>query len=114
VEKDGLLLSKYYKEPTDRNESIKRLIERDRLQAMFAKAIILVASYRKGEGDSGSRHAMEAAKKCGIERYIMYNSNTDKDKRQFGLNSDFVYSNDNVKLLTSNSIREINLLYNPD
>jgi DNA processing protein len=81
---------------------------------MFAKAIILVASYRKGEGDSGSRHAMEAAKKYGIERYIMYDSKTDKDKKQFGLNSDFVYSNDTVKLLTSKSIRDINLLDNQE
>jgi DNA processing protein len=114
VDKGGLLLSEYYKETTNRNVYVKQLIERDRLQAMFAKAIILIASYRNGEGDSGSRHAMEAAKKYGIERYIMYNSKTDKDNKQFGLNNDFVTSNDNIKLLTSQAIKDIDLLDNPD
>jgi DNA processing protein len=32
---------------------------------MFSKAVVVIASYRKGEGDSGSRHAMEAAKTYG-------------------------------------------------
>jgi DNA processing protein len=116
IDKDGLLLTEYYKEPVHKNEFVKRLIERDRLQAMFAKAIILVASYRKGDGDCGSRHAMEAAKKYGIERFVIYNSKTDENNKRFGLNRDFLYSNDenNVKPLTAKSIKDINSLNNPD
>lgn len=44
----GLLVSKYYFEPETRYEAVGRFIERDRLQAMSAKSIILIASYRKG------------------------------------------------------------------
>ena len=42
------------------------------------------------EGDSGSRHAMEAAKNYDIARYAMYNKATDIDDKQFGLNRDFI------------------------
>ena len=52
---------------------------------MFASRIILIASYLKGEGDSGSRHAMEKAKAYGRERYVMYREE-DIDNPQFGLN----------------------------
>jgi DNA processing protein len=52
---------------------------------MFSKAIILIASYRKNEGDSGSRHAMEAAKNYKIERYVVFNKEIDYDNKQFGL-----------------------------
>lgn len=115
VEKDGLLLSEYYKKASSRRESISRFIERDRLQAMFTKAIVLTASYRKGEGDSGSRHAMEAARKYEIERYVMYNPNTDKGNIQFGLNSDLLNSTDNkVKIIHTSSIERITLLQNED
>jgi len=116
VNKNGLLLSEYYKEPRSRKESINRLIERDRLQAMFAKAVILTASYRKGEGDSGSRYAMEAAKRYGITRYVMYNSKTDKDNKKFGLNNDLVNNKDKEKIgvLSAKSIKEIVLIKNPD
>jgi len=115
VDKGGLLLSEYYKEPLSRNESLKRLVDRDRLQAMFAKAIILIASYRKGEGDSGSRHAMEAAKKYGLMRYVMYNPQTDEKNIRFGLNKDFVYSKakeENVEVLVAKSIKDISALTN--
>lgn len=116
VEKGGLLISEYYKEPTSRNESVKRFIERDRLQAMFSKAVILIASYRKGEGDSGSRHAMEAAKKYGIVRFAMFNQKTDNEKPQFGLNIDYLRENvDNrTKVLLTESINDITSLYNPN
>lgn len=56
---------------------------------MFAKAIVLIASYREGEGDS-SRHAMAAASKYGVARYAMFNSLTDSDDIQFGLNADLL------------------------
>ena len=114
VRDGGLLISEYYKDSTSRNEAIKRFIERDRLQAMFSKAIILIASYRKDEGDSGSRHAMEAASKYEIERYAMYNSRTDDNKKQFGLNKDLVEAKgmNQVKILQISSIEHIKVFKN--
>ncbi|MDY2794777.1 MAG: DNA-processing protein DprA [Peptostreptococcus porci] len=116
VGKGGLLISEYYKEPATRNESLKRFIERDRLQAMFSKAIILISSYRKGEGDSGSRHAMESAKKYGIDRFAMFNQKTDSENPQFGLNRDYLSENveNRTKVLMTGSINDITSLYNPD
>lgn len=90
VENKGLLISEYYKEPISKSEAINRFVQRDRLQAMFSKAVILIASYRKGEGDSGSRHAMEAARKYEIDRFVMYNNSTDAESVQFGLNRDLI------------------------
>lgn len=110
----GLLLTEYYKQPANKQEVIKRYIERDRLQAMFAKAVILIASYRKGEGDSGSRHAMEAARKFKIERYVMYNDVSDSNDVQFGLNKDLIQlKQDKIKFLNPYSIEDIKLLHNP-
>jgi len=116
VKKGGLLISEYYKDAASKNAAINRFIERDRLQAMFSKAIILVASYRKGEGDSGSRHAMEAARKYEIERYVIYNSKMDENNKRFGLNKDLVSSKGigQVKILITSSINHIKLLENPN
>lgn len=86
VKNGGLVITEYITEPQNRYEGVKRFIERDRLQAMFAKRIILIASYLQGQGDSGSRHAMQKAKEYGIKRFVMYNENTDSDKPIFGLN----------------------------
>ena len=85
AESGGLVVSEYFTEPNTRQEGVSRFIARDRLQAMFASRIILIASYPKGEGDSGSRHAMEKAKAYGRERYVMYREE-DIDNPQFGLN----------------------------
>lgn len=107
IEKKGLLITEYYKElNNDKYAVINRLIDRDRLQAMFAKAVILIASYRKGGGDSGSRHAMEKAKSYGLERYVLYNKQTDSNNLQFGLNEDYV-NGKSVQILTQKSIEEI-------
>jgi DNA processing protein len=88
----GLVVTEYVEEAQNRNETIRRFIERDRLQAMFSKAVILIASYRKGEGDSGSRHCMQKAKLYGKKRYVMYNETLDKDRAIFGLNLDLFAS----------------------
>jgi DNA processing protein len=116
VKRGGLLISEYYKEANSKNEAINRFIERDRLQAMYSKAIVLIASYRKGEGDSGSRHAMEAARKYEIERYAIYNSKTDENNKQFGLNKDLVSSKsiNQVKILMPSSIDLIKSIENPN
>lgn len=115
VRKGGLLVSEYYKDSLSKFESTNRFVERDRLQAMFSKAIILIASYRKGEGDSGSRHAMEAGKKYGIDRFTMFNRKTDEGNSKFGLNLDLVNSSaDSVKILMPSSIEFIKSIENPN
>lgn len=113
---NGLLISEYYKEPLSRNEAISRLIERDRLQAMFAKAIIMIASYRKGEGDSGSRHAMESARKYMIDRFVLYNEKTDENNEMFALNKDLATNTapNKAHILKSDFISTIESIKNPD
>ena len=111
VNKGGLLITEYYKESASKMESISRFIERDRLQAMFSKTIILIASYRQNEGDSGSRHAMKYAEKYGLEKYVVYNEKTDNEDPKFGLNKDFVIAN-SVKILSSSSIEYISKYVN--
>jgi len=70
-----------------------------------SKAVILIASYRKGEGDSGSRHAFEKAKEYDKERLVMFNEKTDKNLPIFGLNKDYVSSGE--KVLTLKVIEEL-------
>ncbi len=90
VQGGGLVITEYVTEPMNRFESVKRFIERDRLQAIFAGRIILIASYLQGQGDSGSRHAMSKANEYGRERFVMYNEQTDRDKPIFGLNESLI------------------------
>lgn len=99
VEKGGLLISEYYNKSSGRFEANKRFISRDRLQAMFAKAILLSASYRMGEGDSGSRHAMAKAEEYSLFRAMLYNHELDRNNPQFGLNQD-LYIEGKVNILT--------------
>lgn len=79
VKNGGLLLTEYSGEAASRYDAVKRFTDRDRLQALFSKAVIMIASHRKGEGDSGSRHAMESAKKYRIGRYVMFNQGQDNE-----------------------------------
>ena len=95
VENGGLVISEYVSEPKKKYESIKRFIERDRLQALYSKAVILIASFRKGEGDSGSRHAFEKAKEYGKKRLVMFRKN-DSNDLIFGLNKDYVMQGENI------------------
>ena len=113
VENGGLLVSEYYKEPSSKIDSIKRFQERDRLQAMFSKAVILIASYIKGEGDSGSRHAMNAAKTYKINRYVMLNEANDNLNKKFGLNLE-LQKEGGVNVLKPKSINEIEALTLPE
>ena len=95
VENAGLIVSEYVSEPKNKYESVNRFIERDRLQALFSKAVVLIASYRKGEGDSGSRHAFEKAKEYGKKRLVMYREG-DSNDLTFGLNKDYVIQGEKV------------------
>lgn len=101
---DGLLISEYVNESKNKYENVKRFIERDRLQALYSKAVVLIASFRKGEGDSGSRHAFEKAKQYGKKRLVMYRE-TDANDLTFGLNKD--YANKGEKVLTLNEIKNL-------
>lgn len=105
IESGGLVITEYINKPQNKYEGIKRFIDRDRLQAMFSKAVILIASFRQGQGDSGSRHAMQKAKEYGKLRYVMFNQKTDFNKGIFGLNQDLL--NDNAIVLTEKTIKEI-------
>ena len=95
VENGGLIVSEYVSEPKNKYENVKRFIERDRLQALYSKAVILIASYRKGEGDSGSRHAFEKAKEYGKKRLVMFRE-SDSNNLTFGLNKDYVKQGEKI------------------
>ena len=74
------------------------------MQALYSKAVVLIASYRKGEGDSGSRHAFEKAKEYGKKRLVMYRESDANDLR-FGLNKDYVLQGE--KVVSQNEIEEL-------
>lgn len=90
VQNGGLVLTEYVTEPATRYDRIRRFIERDRLQAMFAGKILLIASHLPGQGDCGSRHAMEKAKEYGTECFVLYNPMTDDDDTLLALNRNYL------------------------
>ena len=104
VNNGGLIITEYVSEPKNKYESVKRFIERDRLQALYSKAVVLIASFRKGEGDSGSRHAFEKAKQYGKKRLVMFRK-SDSNDLIFGLNKDYVMQGENIV-----SLKEIEVL----
>lgn len=104
INNGGLIITEYISEPKDRYETVKRFIERDRLQALYSKAVILIASFRKGEGDSGSRHAFEKAKDYGKRRLVMYRE-SDSNDLMFGLNKDYVMQGE--KIVSQKVIEEL-------
>ena len=99
VETGGLLISEYYTSPSNpRFEMTKRYIDRDRLQAMFAKSVILIASYVVKKGDSGARHAMNKAFKYKHQICVMYDEKQDNHVDEMELNKQFVEAG-NAKVL---------------
>ena len=104
INNGGLIVSEYVNEPKNKYENVKRFIERDRLQALYSKAVVLIASFRKGEGDSGSRHAFEKAKQYGKKRLVMYRE-TDANELIFGLNKDYVMQGE--KIVSQKAIEEL-------
>ena len=104
VKNDGLIITEYVNEAKNKYETVKRFIERDRLQALFSKAVVLIASFRKVEGDSGSRHAFEKAKQYGKKRLVMYRE-TDANQLIFGLNKDYVIQGE--KIVSQKEIEEL-------
>ena len=87
VANGGLLVSEYFRRAHSRREFIGRYAERDRLQAMFAEAVVLAASYSQRDygKDSGSRFAMGKAIEYGIPRYVIYDSTRDNQNPMFNL-----------------------------
>ncbi len=105
VKNNGLVITEYINEPQNKFERITRFIQRDRLQAMFSKAVVLIASYTQGNGDSGSRHAMHKAKEYGKVRYLMFNEKTDKNQDIFALNEQEI--KEGAIILTHKALKEI-------
>ena len=103
VETGGLIITEYYDEPHSRHEAINGFVERDRLQALFAKAVILIASYEGRDGDSGSRHAMAKANKYGHMACVMYNAVTDGTARDMKLNRSLLESQQARQLVAAKS-----------
>ena len=104
IKNDGLLISEYVNEPKNKYENVKRFIERDRLQALYSNVVVLIASFREGEGDSGSRHAFEKAKQYGKKRLVMYRE-SDSSDLTFGLNKDYVMKGE--KIVSPKEIEEL-------
>lgn len=103
VENGGLVITEYVAEAKSKYELIKRFIDRDRLQAMFSSSVILVASNSYGEGDSGSRHAMNKAKEYNRKRFCMYDEKQDLDNPLFGLNRDEI--NSGAQIISTSKIK---------
>ena len=91
VENGGLLVTEYFRKAFSKREFIGRYAERDRLQAMFASAVILAASYSEKDSkwdrskDSGSRFAMAKAAEYGVARYVIYDAKRDGADPMFNL-----------------------------
>ena len=94
VKKGGLLVTEYFRGVHSKREFIGRYAERDRLQAMFADAVVLAASYsQKDYGkDSGSRFAMGKAAEYGVPRYVIYDSIRDAVNPMFNLSREALAS----------------------
>ena len=92
VENGGLLVTEYFRKAISKREFIGRYAERDRLQAMFAGAVVLAASYsQKDVGkDNGSRFAMGKAVEYGVPRYVIYDEKRDGADPMFNLSREAV------------------------
>ncbi|MCX7611734.1 MAG: DNA-protecting protein DprA [Ignavibacterium sp.] len=100
VDMGGLLITEYYQDFKSLTELNNRYRERDRLQALFCDAVVLIASYAKDSArrwkiynkklDSGARLAMEFAKSYGIPRAVMYEHDLDANNPMFDLNRQLI------------------------
>lgn len=102
VAKGGLLVSEYYEKAHSRSEFLGRYPERDRLQAMFAGAVVLAASYSQADfgKDSGSRFAMGKAAEYGVPRYVMYNAERDSSNPMFNLSREEILTGAKIVMPT--------------
>ena len=102
VAKGGLLVSEYFRNASSKREFIGRYAERDRLQAMFAEAVVLAASYSRNDygKDSGSRFAMGKAVEYGVPRYVIYESERDGANPMFNLSREAI--SEGAKIINPN------------
>jgi DNA processing protein len=113
VQQGGLLISEYYESPKGRNDLVSRFVVRDRLQALYSDAVLLVASYAVNDSgkDCGSRHAMGKAKSYGIKRAVIYNDNKHRDNSMYDLNRQILKEDSSVVRIDSdNMIKSIDRL----
>ena len=99
----GLLISEYVTTPKTHLERKARFIERDRLQALFSNAVILIASQMRK--NNGSKYAMQKAIKYHRQTFAMYNNQTDANQEMFEMNKVFI--NKGTKILNISSLKEI-------
>ncbi|PTN09296.1 DNA processing protein [Mangrovibacterium marinum] len=106
VKCQGLLISEYSTEAKSKMELGGRYQERDRLQALYSDSIILTASYAKNNlgNDSGSRLAMEYAKKYAIPSAVIYDKIADENNPQFDLNRKLIQEQKDISVIDPNNI----------
>ena len=102
----GLLISEYIDKPKSPYEYKARFVERDRLQALFSKAVILIASNKCKNTDSGSKHAMQKAKKYSKQTFVMFDPRTDFHQTQFRMNIDFLKKG--ARMLNKQNMQDFN------
>ncbi len=109
VKNGGLLITEYYEKPKGRNEIITRLVNRDRLQALFSDAVLLAASYAPNKlgNDCGSRHAMNKAKDYGIKRAVIYNDIKHKNESMYDLNRQILSDDKSVFRIDSSNMEDV-------
>ena len=105
VKHGGLLISEYFTSPKSRMELRGRYIERDRLQALYSNVVVLIASYSKDDigCDSGSRFAMEYAKKYSIPRAVLYDDKPCSND-QYNLNRQIISQDTSVYIVRWDNI----------
>lgn len=111
VESGGLLATEYGRDAGSFEELRRRYYERDRLQALFCHAIILVASHAVDSRqrhpylkrvNSGARLAMAFAKRYGVARAVLYDEETDCNNPVFDLNRQLLRDEGVIALSTLN------------
>jgi DNA processing protein len=116
VEEGGLLVTEYGTDYKSQFELSSRYQQRDRLQALFCDTIILAASYAQNSADrwklfgqkldSGARLAMGYAKKYGIPRAVMYDTDIDYENPMFDLNRDLMNEEKTIIIISENNFEE--------
>lgn len=106
VADSGLLVSEYYDSPKSRNDMVSRFVVRDRLQALFSDAVLLIASYAPNNvgNDCGSRHAMGKAKNYGIKRGVIYNEAKHCYNPMYDLNREILAEDNTVIRIDSSNM----------
>lgn len=106
VQRGGLLVSEYYERAKSKIELRGRYQERDRLQAMFSDCVVLSASYAKNDlgNDSGSRLAMEYAKKYSIPRAVIYDQKTDAKNPKYDLNRQLIKEDREITIINRQNL----------